>query len=239
MTDGFIFYTSWFEALSEMPPEIQLEAYQAISAYGCGEDIDLDTMNPWARSVLKTIIPQIDANERRRSNGSKGGRPSKTEGAEEEKPLVSDLENQWFQDDETTGYGSEEPKEKVKVKEKAKVKEQAKAKENAKAKVFIPPTVDEVAGYCAERSNGINAQEFIDYYEQTGWKLSNGQRMVDWKAAIRNWENRRKNDQQERRQAQPTKPNPFTDYTHQTTYDWDAIEAFETANPVLKNYAGS
>ena len=37
----------------------------------------------------------------------------------------------------------------------------------------------------------------------------------------------------------PPRANSFTDYTHQTNYDWDAIEAFETANPVLKNYYGS
>lgn len=237
MTDGFIFYASWFEALSEMPPEIQLEAYQAISAYGCGQEVDLSTMNPWARSVLKTIIPQIDANTKRRESGAKGAEYGTNGGRPKKNPIgVIDENPIGVIDENPDGVTDETPKVKAKVKDKAKEKDNAKAKENAKAKVFIPPTVDEVAGYCAERGNGINAQEFIDYYEQSNWHLSNGQKMVDWKAAVRNWENRRK---QERRQAPPTKPNPFTDYTHQTTYDWDAIEAFETANPVLKNYAGS
>ena len=58
-------------------------------------------------------------------------------------------------------------------------------------KRFIPPTVDEVAAYCFERNNGIDAQHFVDYYAQQKWKLSNGNPMADWKAAVRNWE---KND---------------------------------------------
>lgn len=55
-------------------------------------------------------------------------------------------------------------------------------------KRFVPPTVDEVAEYCQQRNNGINAQHFIDYYTQGGWVLKNGKKMVDWKAAVRTWE---------------------------------------------------
>ena len=36
-------------------------------------------------------------------------------------------------------------------------------------KRFIAPTVSEVAAYCSERNNGINAQKFIDHYEANGW----------------------------------------------------------------------
>lgn len=54
------------------------------------------------------------------------------------------------------------------------------------------PTVEEVAEYCAERKNGIDARHFVDYYSQQGWKLSNGNPMKDWRAAVRNWERREK-----------------------------------------------
>jgi predicted transcriptional regulator len=57
---------------------------------------------------------------------------------------------------------------------------------------FIPPTLDEVSAYCLDRDNGLDAQHFIDYYETRGWVLSNGKKMVDWKAAIRTWEKRSK-----------------------------------------------
>ena len=65
--------------------------------------------------------------------------------------------------------------------------------DSMKRKRFTPPSVEEVAEYCIERCNNINPQAFVDYYAQQKWKLSNGNPMADWKAAVRNWENRNKN----------------------------------------------
>lgn len=53
-----------------------------------------------------------------------------------------------------------------------------------------PPTVEEVQAYCDARNNGISAERFCDYYAAQGWRLSNGQPLRDWKAAVRNWEGR-------------------------------------------------
>lgn len=58
---------------------------------------------------------------------------------------------------------------------------------------FIPPTVDEVQAYCQERNNHIDAAKFVDYYSANGWKVGRT-KMVDWKAAVRTWESRSKND---------------------------------------------
>ena len=52
--------------------------------------------------------------------------------------------------------------------------------------------MDEVDAYCRERNNGINAQDFIDYYKARGWMLGKV-KMKDWKAAVRTWERRRSN----------------------------------------------
>ena len=56
-----------------------------------------------------------------------------------------------------------------------------------KTKKFIPPTVDEVAAYCRERKNGINAESFVDFYESKGWLIGKN-KMKDWRAAVRTWE---------------------------------------------------
>lgn len=53
---------------------------------------------------------------------------------------------------------------------------------------FVPPSVDEVKEYCKLRGNSIDAEHFVNYYQQSGWKLSTGVAMKDWKAAVRNWE---------------------------------------------------
>ena len=53
---------------------------------------------------------------------------------------------------------------------------------------FIPPTVEEVRAYCQERGNNVDPQHFVDYYEARGWVLSNGKKMIDFRAAVRTWE---------------------------------------------------
>lgn len=58
----------------------------------------------------------------------------------------------------------------------------------------VPPTVDEVRAYCLERRNGIDPQAFVDFYEARGWKYGPGKPVVDWKACVRTWENRRKQE---------------------------------------------
>lgn len=67
-------------------------------------------------------------------------------------------------------------------------------------KVFEAPTVDEVAAYCKERLNNIDAEYFCAYYEARGWELGKGKKMKDWKSAIITWEKRDK----ERKQTQQT-----------------------------------
>ena len=56
---------------------------------------------------------------------------------------------------------------------------------------FSPPSVDEVRAYCTERSNNVDPETFVDFYESKGWMVGKN-KMKDWKAAVRNWERSRK-----------------------------------------------
>lgn len=58
-------------------------------------------------------------------------------------------------------------------------------------KKFIPPSLEEVKSYCLERNNDIDAERFINFYESKGWFVGKN-KMKDWKAAIRTWENKQK-----------------------------------------------
>lgn len=113
--DGMIFYKSFQEALKNLPADIRLECYDAIFSYGLdGEEPELTGVSA---AIFALVKPQIDANNKRRDNGSKGGRPAV---AEEPK------ENQAETEEEPKHNQSEtksEPKEKVKEKEKEKVKD--------------------------------------------------------------------------------------------------------------------
>lgn len=60
-----------------------------------------------------------------------------------------------------------------------------------KAKRFYPPTLGEVKQYCEERKNNIDPMAFIDFYSSKGWMIGKN-RMKDWKAAVRTWERKRK-----------------------------------------------
>jgi len=56
---------------------------------------------------------------------------------------------------------------------------------------FNIPSLQQVTAYCEERKNTINPQTFIDYYTSNGWMVGRT-RMKDGKAAVRTWEQRRR-----------------------------------------------
>ena len=55
---------------------------------------------------------------------------------------------------------------------------------------FVKPTVEDVAEYCRERKNNIDAEMFVAHYAANGWKLANGNKLNDWKSAVITWEKR-------------------------------------------------
>ena len=74
MRDYFLFYRSFFEAISTLPPEMQAEIYPAIVAYAL-DGTPPQALSPLANSIFKLVKPFIDVNNKRRENGTKGGAP--------------------------------------------------------------------------------------------------------------------------------------------------------------------
>ena len=72
--DSFIFYRSFYEAIVDLPRDIQGEVYTAIMEYGLN-GITTENLKPVARSIFTLVKPQIDANNTKRSNGLNGGAP--------------------------------------------------------------------------------------------------------------------------------------------------------------------
>lgn len=58
-----------------------------------------------------------------------------------------------------------------------------------KRKRFIPPSTEEVIKYCMERGNSVNPHAFLDFYQAKNWMIGKN-KMKDWRAAIRTWEQR-------------------------------------------------
>lgn len=74
MRESFVFYKSFYEAIKELPRDVQGEIYTAIMEYSLyGKETE--NLKPIARSVFTLMKPQIDVNNKRFENGKKGGRP--------------------------------------------------------------------------------------------------------------------------------------------------------------------
>jgi predicted phage replisome organizer len=84
----------------------------------------------------------------------------------------------------------------------------------SRSKRFVPPTVEEVKAYCLERGNCVDPQRFVDYYSSNGWMVGKN-KMKDWKAAVRTWEQREK----PQAQGKAKSSNPFLDMLAEGDYE--------------------
>ncbi|WP_455994360.1 Lin1244/Lin1753 domain-containing protein [Porphyromonas endodontalis] len=77
--------------------------------------------------------------------------------------------------------------------------------EQAKKRVarFVPPTIEEVQNYISEKNyeDYVSADHFINFHESKGWMIGKN-KMKDWRAAVRTWVLRAKEQQKEKRQKQ-------------------------------------
>lgn len=70
--DSIIFYRSFYEAIKELPLEVQATVYSAIFEYSLNfNQVELSGL---PKTIFTLIKPQLDANNKRFENGSKGGR---------------------------------------------------------------------------------------------------------------------------------------------------------------------
>ena len=53
---------------------------------------------------------------------------------------------------------------------------------------FVPPTLDEVRDYCAERSSPVDPVQFFEYFSEGNWKDSKGNPVRNWKQKLITWE---------------------------------------------------
>ena len=81
--ESFIFNRSYYEAIRELPRDVQSEIYTAIMEYSLyGKEAE--RLKPIARSVFILIKPQLDSNITKYENGKKGGRPKNQSETEQE-----------------------------------------------------------------------------------------------------------------------------------------------------------
>lgn len=208
MRDSVVFYRSFWEAIEDLPDQEFKQAVSSLMQYA------LDGKEPDVTGVAKTFFkmakPQIDSNNKKYQNGTKGGRPITNQKPNHNQEITNQepSNNQPITKEEPT---SDFQKPNVNVNEKENVKE----KDN---KYFIPPTPENVKEYCREKGYDIDVESFVDFYTSKGWMVGKN-KMKDWKAAVRNWA--RNNDTRgDPAQKQVSKFHNF----HERTYDMEELE---------------
>lgn len=88
----------------------------------------------------------------------------------------------------TTVYETNENKPKSKSKNKPK--SEIENERDKPSPRFAPPTLEDVRTYCQERQSTVSAESFFDFYTANGWKQGQGKPIRDWRAAVRTWERR-------------------------------------------------
>lgn len=110
--DSFIFYRSYYEAMSGLKDKDKLQLYNAISELSLNNnDIKLTGI---CKNIFTAIKPQILANSERYENGRKGGRPKK--------------ETTGFEKEKTIGFENKKPNENVNENVNDNIKENIKEK---------------------------------------------------------------------------------------------------------------
>ena len=172
----FTFYASFFRAIQRIRKAAdRAAAYDAICAYALsGVEPDMEKLPDSCAIVFDLIRPNLDASFRMASGGKRKGKPKVTERLEE-------------------GCGNKKEKEgekesEVEVEGEDECPLPPKAPPRGRTPpVFHPPTAEEVAAYCLERGNGVDALKFHDFYASKGWMVGKNP-MKDWRAAVRTWE---------------------------------------------------
>ena len=81
MVEKITFFRSYYEAIKDLPAELQAEVYSAIFEYSFEDQ--LPELSPVAGAIFKLIAPVIDKGkqiqEKAKENGSKGGRPKQNQ----------------------------------------------------------------------------------------------------------------------------------------------------------------
>lgn len=189
MKNSFVLYTDYRQHTALLSVEEKAQLLDAIFAYAAGEEVELTGMALMAFSFIKAQMDRDNAKyeekcEKRKIAGSKGGlakasnakqKVANVANARSAKQKVANVADTDTENDTDTVTDNDTVTD---------INSEVKPRS-----VFKPPTLEEVKEYCWERNNGIDAQSFIDFYSSKGWMIGKN-KMKDWKAAIRTWEQR-------------------------------------------------
>jgi len=188
--ENFIFYASFYEAIKELPKDVQADVYNAIMAYSFeGKEPECTGM---AKAIFVMAKPLIDKSTMRYENGKKGGRPKKQEHTENECETEEPNENQNEAKQKPNNNQNEtktkpnenqtetKPKPNTEKTESNKNKNKNKEKEyNISLSIEREWREREIFEFFILENLKIDTakketERFCAYYESREWKMNNG-----------------------------------------------------------------
>ena len=190
--ESFIFYRSFYDSIKGLG-DAEFAECMAFSVRIWAEWSGADRRHTGGGG-FEDGEAQIDANNQRRANGAKGGRPKASLSAQEQavsdrKTDGSETENHRLRDAKpnVNGNGNVNENGNGNGNEKGNGEGNENASQDGQPHPFHPPSVEEVRAYCESKGYRISPERFMDYYTANGWRLGKSE-MKDWKAVVRNWE---------------------------------------------------
>jgi len=179
--DSIIFYRSFYEAIKELPAEIQAAVYNAIFEYSLNfNQVELQGL---PKTIFTLIKPQLDANNKRFENGSKGGRKKANvmEIETKKEPKQNQNETKVEANNNVNDNNNNNSNENVLLKKETKSKKEKIIKiKFDESEIFEPKKF-------SEKFNTWNKKKLRHYYESAISYSKEGHRYVDWAGAISNW----------------------------------------------------
>lgn len=170
MRNNFVFYTSYYECIKELPEELQGSVYKAIVEYAMEQKEP--NLTGIANGIFKVIKPTLDKSQKQYENGIKGGRPrreenpSETQTETQTKPNGNPTETESITQQET--QTETQPISNKNLDKNKKNKQESKQEqEDIERKIKKESTVltdSEIVDYIkAHIKNEIVCKKFIDY----------------------------------------------------------------------------
>jgi len=184
--EKFMFYENFLAAIDALPEEQRAKACYEFCKYGITGVLPDDV---YIRFFCIGVSASVQKYTGRGGNNNPTGKNQYTgKEVKEVKEVKTGQNGQYGRNGQ---YEQTETETKTETETEAETEtESFSLKENTKRKVvrFKKPTVAEIAAYCQQRQNGIDAEQFYAYYESKGWKIGRNTPMKDWKFAVITWE---------------------------------------------------
>lgn len=199
---NIIYRIGWCETLLTFPDELRLKIDDAIKKFVLyGEEPTDPTV---LYSMFAVMRDTIKADRERYTAMCEQNRANILKRYDRTQPNTTVNEGN---ESNTTEYDRTQPnttatniiesnikESKRKEKESNLIEKKLSHESKKKEATFAPPSEGEIRDFCFENNYPDIAEEFFDYYTSNGWKVGkNG--MKDWRAAVRSWIHKRKNEQ--------------------------------------------